>query len=212
MSEKYKKKYTGGKWPIVKVPLCKISLRYRDDIAFRIIYLMTQNESYMQAWSRCPHRPKKQHTYSSKYVKKWFNLIKKDKKIYKPVFGDFDKRKGVYYTSGAVRVAAAYVCGIGKIPVALSVGKNTKSFNINTKHFRGMPNGLVERLCIRRQISWGLPILEYSIPELGFMGKQPININWDVIRNIWNAYPTKDQFLLEYSKLSKLTLEGVNKC
>ncbi len=81
----------------MKIPLNRISLKFRDDITFRIYYLMTHDVKSILQWAES--NPK-QKAYSQRYIDRIFHWIKKDKVVKKPIF--FRTRKGKYYVSGGL--------------------------------------------------------------------------------------------------------------
>jgi len=188
---------------IKRVSVSKISLEYRDDMAFRIYFLMTRNHDAMKLWDEVPRAKKRERNcYGAGYILKIHKDIKKSKKVLKPIYALYDSAKDVYYTCGGTRVPSAYVLGLKKIPLYIYCTKCTKSYNIDGQHFQGMPEEFLERMRIRRQIHSGLPYLKYAIPELGFMGGEPPKkMEWLDILSLWSVSADSDQFLRRYNRI-----------
>jgi len=187
---------------VKKLPLSKITLAQRDDIAFRIYYIMTHDVKSIELWAQI-NRGRKQRAFRKDYIEKIYKWIKKDGKVKKPIY--YRPRKGKFYTSGGSRLASAYVLGFKTIVGTLGNLKVFKSFNIDGRRFNGMPEDIIERLKIRKKIHSGLPILEYSIPQLSFIGnKKSKPISFGVIKKVWyDVGENPKAFLLEYKKLNE---------
>ncbi len=195
---------TGKHPPVINVPIDKISLKFRDDIAFRIYFLMTKDYVAMGMWDNVSRGDKEQDTFKSEYVEALYKLIKQSG-IRKPIYSVFSKKKDTYYTSGGSRIPCAYVAGHKTVPLYKGGNKRKimKSYNLETKHWVGMPEDILERLRIRRAINTGLPTWEYEIPELGFRGKRKVKISWLEIRDLWYECKDGKVFLEKYMKLAE---------
>lgn len=95
---------------------------HRDDVSFRIYYLMTKDSSSMSIWNKInigqtsSHKGGRHCAYTEKYILKWYSIIKKDGCIYTPIHVVKYEEK-YYLGSGGSRMAVAYVLGWKKVPV-----------------------------------------------------------------------------------------------
>ncbi len=199
-------------YPIGEVPLNRICYDYRDDIAFRIYVMMTNDWDSMKIWKRLKHgaKAKKHGSYKPKYLKKLLKWVKdtpaaddktawekitKVGRIKDRVHFAFDKKRKVYYPAGGgSRVAIAYFLCYSHVPALLISTEQgaawRKNYGVGSRHFRGMPEHIIEKMLFRRRINnlFVKGIVKgrvrkeflYKIPDLGFRGKCDSN---DLLNN-----------------------------
>jgi len=180
---------------------------------FRIYYLMTKDIESMKIWENIDRgkKARQKGSYKEKYITSWLNKIEnttigntgyskktvfgwstypKMGQILRPVPFARDK-KGVYYPSGgAARLAIAYFLGHKYIPALVGDIEKTrlwqKGFSVETKHFRGMPQHIIDKMLCRRKICnlFSRFVINkkirrtdflYEIPDLAFRGKYSVN-------------------------------------
>ncbi len=162
-------------YTIAEVPLTRICYDYRDDIAYRIYVMMTEDWVSMKLWKRLKHgkKAKKLGSYKPKYLFALLNLVKetpvkntkfawkgvkKQGHILDNVHFAFDKKTGIYYPAGGgSRVAIAYFLCHSHVPGLLVSTKEggawKKSHGIGSKHFNGMPDDIIKKMLFRREIN-----------------------------------------------------------
>ncbi len=157
------------------VPLNRVCYDYRDDIAFRIYVMMSNDWDSMKKWKRLKHSRKSERhgSYKPKYLQDLLQLVKdtpvgdtkfawkkvpKKGKILDRVHFAFDKKTDIYYPAGGgSRVAIAYFLCHSHVPALLVSTKEgsawAKNFGVGTRHFNGMPDDIIKKMLFRREIN-----------------------------------------------------------
>lgn len=165
-----------------KVPVDRINLKYRDDIALRIYCFVNNDfEPYRAFAKKNPHVKPGKVEAEVKKVRSCYKHIKKGGSI--PPIKMLSKDGNLYPLEGAKRLSSSYFLNKDveiKIQPMSEEYRLSKPFNIDSDKFALVPDNIKEMLTVRKDVIDQVDHIEHeskkvcchSVPELGIIGEQ----------------------------------------